>query len=108
MLTTLFLFRGRELDELEDYNYNTVKPRRRSNSLSISSITKSKYEVAEEKPEFQQKIHGPSLQDKMLEEFEYLDHQKESQKAMDEDGDMERLTKSTTSESLESVGEDKE
>jgi len=90
---------GREMDELEDYSYNPTKARRRSNSISMTAMTKSKYEVAEEQPVFEAQIHGPSLQDRQNEEY---DHEKEMER------EMEGLSKSTTSDSMESVGEDKE
>ncbi|PSK34360.1 hypothetical protein B9Z65_8686 [Elsinoe australis] len=62
---------GKQGDELEDYDYNLTKPRRRSNSFSAAAghnIFKTKFEAIEPEPVFEEDIHGPEADDLALEE----------------------------------------
>jgi len=54
---------GREGDEIEDYAYNLTNPRRRSNSSTHAAGLKdfkTKFEVVEQEPVFEESLHGPS------------------------------------------------
>ncbi|PNS14103.1 hypothetical protein CAC42_6616 [Sphaceloma murrayae] len=62
---------GKQGDELEDYDYNLTKPRRRSNSFSAAAghnTFKTKFEAVEPEPVFEEDIHGPEVDDLALEE----------------------------------------
>ena len=53
--------RGREGDELQDYEYNLTKPRRRSNSFSTAAghkDFKTKFETVEPEPVFEEETMG--------------------------------------------------
>jgi hypothetical protein len=55
--------RGREGDEIEDYAYNLTNPRRRSNSSTHAAGLKdfkTKFEVVEQEPVFEESLHGAS------------------------------------------------
>jgi hypothetical protein len=55
--------RGREGDEVEDYNYNMANPRRHSNSGSHGHHIrdfKTKFETVEPEPVFEEELHGAS------------------------------------------------
>ncbi|KAL1296842.1 hypothetical protein AAFC00_004465 [Neodothiora populina] len=83
---------GREMDELEDYTYNSTKPSRRSNSFGHNAnAMRTKFEVAEEAPVFEEAIHGASAPD----------YQSNLE-------GMEKLEKQSTSSSMDSVEENKE
>merc|ERR1712029_352477 len=55
------------MSELEDYDYNSLKPRRRSNSTSLAaghSALKTKFEAVDEDAiEFDEALHGPREED---------------------------------------------
>ncbi|RMY45136.1 hypothetical protein D0863_16101 [Hortaea werneckii] len=55
------------ISELEDYDYNSLKPRRRSNSMSLAaghSALKTKFEAVDEDAiEFDEALHGPRDED---------------------------------------------
>lgn len=55
------------MSELEDYDYNSLKPRRRSNSTSLAaghSALKTKFEAVDEDAiEFDEALHGPRDED---------------------------------------------
>lgn len=87
--------RGRSMDELEDTPHNPTKPRRRSNSEAHGAghALRTKFEIMEEQPVFEEEIHGASAADY---------HQME-----EEDDFINKLEKHHTSSSVESV-EDKE
>merc|ERR1711967_79343 len=55
------------MSELEDYDYNSLKPRRRSNSMSLAaghSALKTKFEAVDEDAiEFDEALHGPRDED---------------------------------------------
>jgi len=71
---------GHPGDEIEDMDYNITKPRRRSNSQSSPLDLKTKFEINEADPVFEEELHGaPQKTDK------------------DEDG--EALSTSSTSDS---------
>lgn len=79
------------MEELQDMPYNPAKPKRRTNSFThTTNNLKSKFEVAEEAPLFEEGIHGATAPD----------FQNELQ-------EMEKLEKRSTSSSMDSV-EDKE
>ncbi|KAF2223616.1 hypothetical protein BDZ85DRAFT_197875, partial [Elsinoe ampelina] len=62
---------GKQGDELEDYDYNLTKPRRRSNSFSAApghNTYRTKFETIEPEPVFEEDIHGPEADDLALEE----------------------------------------
>jgi hypothetical protein len=52
------------MSELEDYDYNMAKPRRRTNSFSVAaghSALKTKFEAVDpEVIEYEEDLHGPS------------------------------------------------
>ncbi len=55
-----FLIRGREGDELIDYDFTLTKPRRRSNSSSHPNRDfKTKFETVDQDPVFEEELHGP-------------------------------------------------
>lgn len=65
---TMVLCRGREGEsELEDYNYNMTKARRRTNSSTQAaghSVLKTKFEAIDpEVIEYEEDIHGPRPSD---------------------------------------------
>jgi hypothetical protein len=55
------------MSELEDYDYNPAKPRRRTNSFSLAaghSALKTKFEAVDpEVIEYEEDLHGPSPHD---------------------------------------------
>jgi hypothetical protein len=56
------------MSELEDYNYNMAKPRRRTNSFSTAaghSALKTKFEALDPEAvvEYEEELHGPSPSD---------------------------------------------
>lgn len=57
--------RGREGDEVEDYDYHPTNPRRRSNSSTIHTMKdfKTKFETIDPEPVFEEELHGPRAQD---------------------------------------------
>lgn len=61
------------MDELEDMPYNSTKPRRRSNAGS--NALRTKFEVEEEQPVFEEEIHGATAPDFQHEEMEKLSKQ---------------------------------
>jgi hypothetical protein len=66
----LRLSRGREGDEIEDYDYNMNNPRRRSNSSSNTHSLKdlkTKFETIEPEPVFEEELHGPLENSEVLE-----------------------------------------
>lgn len=51
--------RGREGDEVQDYDYNMTNPRRRSNSFhQPQNQLKTKFETIEAEPVFEEELHG--------------------------------------------------
>ncbi|KAI9829359.1 MAG: hypothetical protein M1826_005679 [Phylliscum demangeonii] len=51
---------GRDGDEVEDYSYNLTNPRRRSNSSTHPGRDfKSKFEMQDQEPVFEEGLHGP-------------------------------------------------
>lgn len=86
-LLTYTSYRGRTgVSELEDYDYNMAKPRRRTNSFSAAaghSALKTKFEAIDpEVIEYEEDIHGPSTTD----------------------GDQHELEKMSTSSSADTMG----
>lgn len=66
MTADISLHRGREgVSELEDYEYNPSKARRRTNSSSAAaghSALKTKFEAIDpEVIEYEEEVHGPSM-----------------------------------------------
>lgn len=57
--------RGREGDELEDYDYTMTNPRRRSNSMTAHNMKdfKTKFETIDAEPVFEEELHGPRPED---------------------------------------------
>lgn len=56
--------RGKQGDELEDYDYNLNKSRRRSNSSTqAGTMFKTKFETIEPEPVFEEELHGPRAED---------------------------------------------
>lgn len=55
-------YRGRDGDELQDLTdgYNAFKARRRSNSMGHieDQFVKSKFDIVEDEPAFNEKLHG--------------------------------------------------
>lgn len=67
-MLTFISYRGVEgVSELEDYNYNMAKARRRTNSSTQAaghSVLKTKFEAVDpEVIEYEEEIHGPSATD---------------------------------------------
>lgn len=64
--------RGREGDEVDESIYNMAKPRRRSNSFVAerANTFKTKFDVNEPEPVFEETIHGATAEDYIDEEME--------------------------------------
>lgn len=59
--TKLFLCRGRSGDEMHDYEYTFANSRRRSNSNTQGlGEFKTKFEMVESEPVFEEDLHGPA------------------------------------------------
>lgn len=70
-------YRGRDGDELQDYDVNMNKTRRRSNSsIERNKDFKSKFEKIDAEPVFEEELHGPRAED--LEDGGDLDKQSTS------------------------------
>lgn len=85
---------GREgVSELEDYDYNMNKQRRRTNSFSAAaghSALKTKFEAADpEAIEYEEEVHGPSIID------------------VADQPELEKMSTSSSADTLGSVEEEK-
>ena len=61
--------RGREGDESQDYGYTFTNQRRRSNSSNqVLGDFKTKFETIDQDPVFEEQLHGPTHEDKEVEE----------------------------------------
>ena len=63
-LTVLTACRGKEGEEAQDYGYSFANARRRSNSSTqVLGDFKTKFEMNEADPVFEEELHGPTDED---------------------------------------------